>query len=166
MRYIIDSNCFIQPHKTFCPTDVGLSFWNKIRELAESGVICSLDKVKAELYTHSDALKKWMTSNINNSFFYSTDDNDVVQQLQRVIAWAHSSRRYTDKAKQKFLKMDKADIFLVAFASTNPQEWKVVSMEQPSPNNQTEIKLPDACQCFGVSCIKPQDMFREIQETF
>ena len=41
MKYIIDSNCFITPSRTFCPTDVGVSFWNKIKSLAEEGDVCS-----------------------------------------------------------------------------------------------------------------------------
>lgn len=166
MKYIFDSNCFIQPHKTFCPTDVGLSFWMKIRELAQYGIICSLDKVKNELYANSDELKEWMCTNLGDDFFYSTSDQNVANQLQRIILWASSSTRYFPKAKEKFLRMDKADIYLAAFAASNPQEWKVVSMEQPAPNNHNEIKLPDVCQTFGVSCIKPQDMFRELRQTF
>lgn len=166
MKYIIDSNCFIQPHKTFCPTDVGVSFWNKIRELAETGVICSLDKVKDELYENSDELKEWLMSNVDDKFFFQFAGDDVVKKLQSIISWTMSSDRYYEKAKEKFLRMDKADIYLVAFASVNPNEWKVVSMEQPAPNNHTEIKLPDVCHSFGVSCIKPQDMFRELNQTF
>lgn len=167
MKYIIDTNCFIQPHKTFCPTDVGLSFWNKIRELATSGIIYSLDKVKDELYSNSDELKSWLTTNIDdNGFFCTFEGEPATKQLQNILTWAASSTRYTQRAKDKFMRMDKADIYLVAFASVNPKEWKVVSMEQPAPNNQSEIKLPDACQSFGVSCIKPQDMFRELNETF
>ncbi len=166
MKYIIDTNCFIQPHKTFCPTDVGISLWNKIRELADSGVICSLDKVQDELYENSDDLKEWLTANVDDGFFCRFSGDDVTRKLQSIISWASSSTRYYDKAKQKFLRMDKADIYLVAFASVNPSEWKVVSMEQFAPNNHNEIKLPDVCQSFGVSCIKPQEMFRELNQTF
>ncbi len=166
MKYIIDSNCFIQPHRTFCPTDVGVSFWNKILDLASRGILCTLDKVKDELYTHSDDLKSWMSSNLRDDFYYKFQGDLQTQKLQSIISWASTSTRYNQKAKEKFLKLDKADIYLVAFASIAPAEWKVVSMEQPSPNNQSEIKLPDVCSCFGVSCIKPQDMFREIGETF
>lgn len=166
MKYIIDSNCFIQPHRTFCPTDVGVSFWNKISDLASRGIVCTLDKVKNELYAHSDDLKVWMSSNLNNEFYLIFQGEPQIQKLQTIISWASSSTRYNQKAKDKFLRLDKADIYLAAFASVAPTEWKVVSMEQSSPNNQSEIKLPDVCSSFGVSCIKPQDMFRELGETF
>ena len=166
MKYIIDSNCFITPSRTFCPTDVGVSFWNKIKSLAEEGRICSIDKVKDELYTNSDELQKWMSSNITNNFFIKFDGAEQAQKLSTILRWAATSTTYNDKAKHKFMKMDKADIYLAAFASVNPQEWKVVSMERSAPNSQAEIKLPDVCSRFGVSCIQPEEMFREMKETF
>lgn len=165
MKYIIDSNCFITPSRTFCPTDVGVSFWNKIKSLAEEGRICSIDKVKDELYTNSDELQKWMSSNITDNFFIKFDGEEQAQKLSKILRCA-SSTTYNDKAKHKFMKMDKADIYLAAFASVNPQEWKVVSMERSAPNSQAEIKLPDVCSRFGVSCIQPEEMFREMKETF
>lgn len=58
--------------------------------------------------------------------------------------------------------MDKADIYLVAFA----EEWAIVSMERPAPRNAGEIKLPDACAKFGVRCLMLQDMFREMGESY
>ena len=73
---------------------------------------------------------------------------------------------FFNRAKKKFMKLDKADVYLAAFASVNPQEWKVVSMERSAPNSQSEIKLPDVCSRFGVSCIQPEEMFREMKETF
>ena len=166
MKYIIDSNRFITPSRTFCPTDVSVSFWNKIKSLAEEGRICSIDKVKDELYTNSDELQKWMSSNITDNFFIKYDGEEQAQKLSKILRWAATSTTYNDKAKHKFMKMDKADIYLAAFASVNPQEWKVVSMERSAPNSQAEIKLPDVCSRFGVSCIQPEEMFREMKETF
>ena len=39
MRYLIDSNCFIEPNRTFCPTDVGVSFWNKMIKQFSGGMM-------------------------------------------------------------------------------------------------------------------------------
>lgn len=80
--------------------------------------------------------------------------------------WAQTSTFYTEKAKAKFMKLDKADIYLVSYASIQPQDFTVVSQEIPKPNHPGEIKLPDVCRAFGVRCIFLQDMFREIKETF
>ncbi len=166
MRYIIDSNSFITPHRGYSPIDVARSLWTKISDLASEHKIYSLDKVKEELYLHDDELKKWVKSNMPSDYFLSSDNAEVIARLQEIIGWANNHTFYTTKAKQKFLRMDKADIYLVAFAAVAPEEWTIVSMERPAPRNAGEIKLPDACAMFGVKCIMLQDMFRELGESY
>lgn len=166
MKYIIDSNSFITPHRGYSPIDVAESLWNKLKSLAGSGKIFSIDKVKEELYLHDDELKQWMRLNMPRTFFLSNDGAETIAQLGIIVNWAQNHSFYTAKAKQKFLRMDKADIYLAAFASAAPEEWTVVSMERPAPNNAGEIKLPDACCEFGVHCIMLQDMFRELGEKY
>jgi hypothetical protein len=166
MRYIIDSNCFITPHRSFCPTDVGLSFWNKVKALANEGVICSIDKVKAELYVNSDELKDWMDLNIEKQFFLDFENEFSVGALTKIITWAKANRFYTPRAKEKFLKLDKADIYIASYASTQPSEWTVVSMERSAPESPGEIKLPDICARYNVKCIQLEEMFRELCETY
>ena len=166
MKYIIDSNCFVSPHRSFCPTDVGVSFWNKLRVLAEDGIICSRDKVKDELYRNSDELKTWMESNLGDNFFLPFENTFTVQRLTAITQWAATSTFYTPKAKSKFLRMDKADIYLASFASVDPREWTIVSMERSAPNSPGEIKLPDACLQYNVKCIQLEEMFREMGDTY
>lgn len=69
MRYILDSNIFITPYRGFCPLDVGVSFWRKLKTLADDGVIVSLDKVKEEIFANADDLKSWMTACLPRRFF-------------------------------------------------------------------------------------------------
>ena len=107
-----------------------------------------------------------MRLNMPRTFFLSNDGAETIAQLGIIVNWAQNHSFYTAKAKQKFLRMDKADIYLAAFASAAPEEWTVVSMERPAPNNAGEIKLPDACCEFGVHCIMLQDMFRELGEKY
>lgn len=166
MKYIIDTNCFVTPHRTFCPTDVGVSFWNKLQTLAKEGKICSIDKVKNELYANSDELKEWMEVNLGNAFFLPFENADSIQRLPIIVQWAATHTFYNQRAKDKFLRMDKADIYLAAFASVNPKEWTIVSMERSSPNSPSEIKLPDVCMQYSVKCIQIEDMFREMKETY
>ncbi len=166
MKYIIDSNCFVTPHRTFCPTDVGVSFWNKLQALAEEGKICSIDKVKNELYANSDDLKEWMEASLGDVFFLPFENEVSIQKFIAVNQWATRHTFYNQRAKDKFLRIDKADIYLAAFAATNPNEWTVVSMERSAPNSPGEIKLPDVCREHNVRCIQIEEMFREMQETY
>jgi hypothetical protein len=52
--YIVDSNFFIQAHRTSYPFDIATSFWSKIISLAETGRIISIDKVKNEIFKNED----------------------------------------------------------------------------------------------------------------
>jgi hypothetical protein len=40
--YILDSNFFIEAHRVSYPVDVAYSFWNKVKQLAENGIIISI----------------------------------------------------------------------------------------------------------------------------
>lgn len=88
MKYIIDSNCFITPHRGYCPTDVAVSFWNKLHILAADGRICSLDKVKDELFFNEDDLKHWLEGNVNENFFLRFEGAAIVK-FGEVARWAN-----------------------------------------------------------------------------
>lgn len=48
-EYVVDTNFFIQAHRTAYPLDVFPGFWKKIRDLANARKIISIDKVKKEI---------------------------------------------------------------------------------------------------------------------
>ncbi len=54
--YVVDSNFFIDAHRTTYPLDIAFSFWSKVKLLADAGRIISIDKVRNELYDKNDAL--------------------------------------------------------------------------------------------------------------
>jgi len=55
--YVVDSNFFMEAHRTTYPLDIATGFWNKVQQLANAGTIISIDKVKGELYDKNDALE-------------------------------------------------------------------------------------------------------------
>lgn len=70
-KFIVDSNFFIQAHRSIYPLDVVQSFWTKIKSLADKGTILSIDKVKKEIYdnsSHEDELKIWCEANLPDDF--------------------------------------------------------------------------------------------------
>jgi hypothetical protein len=54
--FIVDSNFFIQAHRANYPLDIAITFWKKVKELADNGSIVSIDKVKHEIYQNDDEL--------------------------------------------------------------------------------------------------------------
>ena len=72
-KFIVDSNFFIQAHRSIYPLDVVQSFWLKVKSLSQNGIIVSIDKVKKEIFdnsSHEDELKLWCEANLPNDFFY------------------------------------------------------------------------------------------------
>ena len=163
--YVVDSNFFIQAHRVNYPLDVAFSFWNKVKELADSGKIISIDKVKDELYDKNDDLEDWCKANLPEDFFKSSDE--VILEYGKVTAWAISmNNHYLPNALNEFLDADEADAFLVAYSLANNQNRIIVTHEVSQPNRKNRIKIPEACAPFNVRYLNTIEMLREIGETF
>ncbi len=161
--YIVDSNFFIQAHRSTYPFDVAPSFWNKIKQIASDGKIISIDKVKNEIYRQEDALKKWCKNNLPDGFFKNT--NEAVYSYSKVVNWAYSKRRhYLQKALDEFLDADEADAWLVAYAHKNNDI--IVTYEVSEPESRKKIKIPDVCSAFDVDYVNTIEMFRRLGERF
>jgi len=163
-KFIVDSNFFIQAHRSIYPLDVVQSFWVKLNALATDGIIVSIDKVKKEIFdnaSHQDQLKTWCVDNLPNDFFINTDS--VLNNYISIATWVNSSH-FTERARQEFLATDLADPWLVAFAMSNG--WSIVTYEKSEPNRRNRIKIPEVCNQFNVRYINTIEMFRELNENF
>lgn len=168
MKYIIDSNVFIEAHRGMLPVDVAISFWNKIKELGVENKIFSLDKVKDEIFKNTDDLKQWMKQSLRKDFFLQTT-SEILDKIQDIVLWTTNNNFYTKKAKEIFLRMDTADIYLVAFGIFDT-DTTIVTRETTKLTNSKDvlgkISIPDVCKHFNIRCIQPAQMFRELGETF
>ena len=162
--YVVDSNFFIQAHRAHYPFDVAVSFWDKVKQLAHTQRIISIDKVKAEIYGHNDALEDWCKVNLPQDFFKNT--NTVMGEYAQISIWAESKRdQYWPRAIQEFLDAAEADAFLVAYALNN-DDTKIITQEVSAPNIKTKIKIPEVCNAFNVEFMNVINMFRDLGETF
>lgn len=165
-KYILDTNFFIQAHRSTYPLDVFQSFWVKIKALSENGILVSIDKVRKEIFeksSHEDELRKWCESNLSENFFIST--GSYLENYIAIVKWTHSmSYHYTPNAIQEFLETDLADPWLIAFAMSN--KGTIVTYEKSQPERQNRIKIPEVCNQFNVRYIDPIQMFRELKEQF
>lgn len=162
--YIVDSNFFIQAHRAYYPLDVITSFWTKIADLSNLGVIKSIDKVKLEIYdnsSHEDELKVWCENNLPNDFFINTES--ALGNYARIAKWANSmNQHYSHNAIEEFLSAELADPWLVAYAIG--QDVTIVTYEKSEPNRKNRIKIPEVCNQFGIRYINTVEMLRELSE--
>ena len=161
--FVLDSNFFIQAHRMHYPMDVVPNFWSKIKELAEKGIIVSIDKVKDELNLNKDELTVWCNDNLPEDFFKETDI--VIGEYVAVTAWVNSkSTHFNLAALNEFLDSTEADAWLIAHSIAN--ESSIVTHETSEPYRKNKVKIPDACAPFGVSCLNTIELFRYLGEQF
>lgn len=163
-KYLLDSNVLIQAHRMYYPFDVVPSFWNKILELSNNGIICSIDKVKKELCETSnpDDLSVWCENTLHSDFF--VDSTSSVDIYAGIAIWTNENTHFNQSAKDEFLATDLADPWLIAYAKKN--NLIIVSHETSQPQRKNRIKIPEPCMHFGVKYLSPIEMFRELVESF
>ena len=163
--FVVDSNFFIQAYRLHYPFDVVPGFWLQVKRLAEEGRIISIDKVRDEIYRNEDALKIWCTEHLPVDFFKET--SGIISQYQSVTSWAVSrSNHYTTVALRVFLDAEEADAWLVSYALADKATFTLVTHERSDPNRKNNIKIPQACQPFGVNYINTIEMFRKMGVRF
>ncbi len=163
--YVVDSNFFIQAHRATYPLDVATSFWIKVKELAQNGIIISIDKVKKELFDKNDDLEEWCVNNLPTDFF--KDSASALSEYGQVSGWAMTqSNHYLPNAINEFLDAEEADAFLVAFVMSDLTNRVLVTQEVSQPNRRNKIKIPEPCDHFGVRYVNTIDMLRELGITF
>lgn len=144
MAYIFDTNIFIRS-KNEMPMDIWPTFWERFREMINSGDIFTSITVKDEIDKGKDELTEWLKQNAPKSFFFSLDA-DVMDQYTIVQNWAKSNPIYTQVALNTFANV--ADAYLVATASA--KQMTLVTYEGSNPNSKKRVMIPDVCNAIGV----------------
>ena len=161
--YLVDSNLFIQAHRVNYPLDVVTGFWKTISKLAQEDKLCSIDKVKKEIYENDDDLKDWCESNLPEGFFKNSENS--IQSYKKVTAWAVSQKEhYLQSDINEFLEADVADAWLIAYAVEN--DMQIVTQEVSQPERKNRIKIPEVCNHFKVPYKNMIELFRELGVTF
>lgn len=150
MMYLLDANIFIESHKVHYNLHVFPCFWEKLIELANQGVVYTLDKVQRELMVGGDEVSKWFKTCFPAGSILPTDDSTYAS-YQRVLNDVKALNRYKLPALSAFSNPDIADPFLCAYAMSH-LGFSVVTYEKSHPDRKNEIKLPDVCQLEGVIC--------------
>lgn len=154
--YIIDSCSLIDLHRGI-PMDIFKSFWEKIEELIDSGMLISHIEVFNEITQQDDKLTEWLKEHKKMFKGFSKKQAEIVKDIL--------------KKYPSFVKMDSkydADPWLVAIAKEiqdNPQKSlffeikRLVVTEEILRGNK--VKVPFVCKDFGIDCINRVEMMRE-----
>ena len=156
-RYLLDTNVFVEAHRvhygfSFCP-----GFWDWIDHSHEAGKLFSIEAVLKEMASQKDALSKWARQRA--AMFLGMDDR-VVSKMKEVSAWAVNN--YRENAVDEFLTC--ADSYLVAHAAV--LDCVVITHEQRAGSGASRIKIPNACDAFGIKFMRTHEVLEAENAVF
>jgi hypothetical protein len=152
--YLLDADVFIQAKNAHYGFDIVPAFWNWLDQAHATGTVYTVEKVAEEVMAGGDDLATWM-KNRPKSFKVAPTNNDQ-PSLTQLAAWATNHATYSQGAVARFLAV--GDYYLVAQAHS--LGYAVVTHETPAPSSKNQIKVPDACNAFGVPWFSPFQMLK------
>lgn len=160
MKYLLDSNSYIQAknfhyHMDFCP-----AFWSWLELQFMLGVVGSVEMIGQELRAGDDELAAWVNDRPHH--FVPNDDAQTQEYAGQIIEKVMAGN-YNHANRDLFL--GKADPWLIAKAKTLGAT--VVTHEKLviDPKNK-KVKIPNICKEFGVPCIDIYDLLRVLKAQF
>ena len=158
MKYLLDSDVFIQAKNLHYSLDFCPAFWDWLVASNASGLVFSIEKVGDEIEAGADELADWAAAR-GDSFFLKPD-SAILPALATVSSWA-AGQSYEPAAVSTFLQ--KADFYLVAHALAHGH---VVVTHEIAAASTRKIKIPNACIGVGVKCMSPFEMLRHERARF
>lgn len=163
-KFLVDTNSFITPYKSFYPFDFAPTFWGQLGSKLEKERLCVLDIVKDEIKNGNDELSKWFQK-IKRINVCNMKDGKIICKYAEVISYIQMSGIYNDKALREWSRIGVADPWLIAAATA--YNYTIVTFEQPAgglniKNPSGKPKIPDVANQFGVKCENLYYMMREL----
>jgi len=163
LRYVLDSNVFMEASRRYYPFDFAKPFWDGLLFSANEGVLCSIDKVFREIIEGSDTLKTWSEEEFN-VHFHSTKTEDVLQAYTAIVQWSQKQDQYNQLAKDIFMEENNADTWILAYALAN--DLVVVTHEVFDSNAKKRIPIPNVCEDFDIIYCDTFKMLRDLNFSF
>jgi hypothetical protein len=157
--YLLDTNIFIEPYRTYYAFDIAPRYWREILQHNSNGRVFSVDRVKDELERGADELTRWANEHFIAGFI-STNETGVLQACGDIMAWATGQSHFTTEAKTEFADTNNADAWVIACARANG--FTVVTGEVFDAACRRRIKIPNVCVEFGIPYVDTFQMLRNL----
>ncbi len=157
MRFLLDTNVFIEAYQRYYAFDLIPAFWDLLIGNAEAGSLYTIDKVESEISKMDDKLSLWFKSYPEKSVL-KTADIHIINIYRHIINQVSNDSQYRDSAKSEFAAG--ADGWLVALAKT--QSMTLVTQEVFIPDCRKRVPIPNICREHDVDCLGTFDMMRKI----
>ncbi len=167
MRYCLDTNVFVQAHRTYYAMEIVPGFWDFLKREALNKNIC-IPKMVFEEIKEGDNLAKWLRGMAQIDGFIEEPDENVYNSFGQIANFV--VKNYEKQHVNTFLSC--ADPWVIAHAKAHG--YILVTMEMPKieeRNRRTNliqgpIKIPNICRHFGVSYQNTYQLLRNLNAKF
>lgn len=163
-RYLLDSNVFIRPCRSYYPFDFAMNFWEQLKIRLQSAQAGILDVVYDEVIRGDDQLAGWL-KNVQGLQKIPVQDTVVLKNYSEVLSYVAGCGFYKKQALDAWAEISVADPWLIAAARA--MEAVIITEESArgslsTKNPSKSAKIPDVAAHFNVQC---EDIFYFMRQT-
>ncbi|MCK4269217.1 MAG: DUF4411 family protein [Methanogenium sp.] len=144
MKYLLDSNIFIEAKNRYYSFEIAPGFWNWLEKFTEEQSFLTIREVRDEIIEYDDELKEWFLGFPLNCFIEA--DLDIQDKMRCITNFVMNNKTYNPDNKNYFLA--RADPWLIATAMTG--DYVVVTHEAKAGPGTKKVKIPNVCEIFDV----------------
>ena len=151
--YCLDASVMIDLKDRY-PRKIFKGLWEGLETLANNGRLITFRGIASEC--HDEVSREWFRAHAHIVKPFSEAVNDCMNQVLSDLAKA--GKRMFNPSGEK----DERDPFLVALAlseqrkldrSLLPAKVCVLSQEKRAGSNATNLKIPNVCDLYGLTCV-------------
>ncbi|MCC7110703.1 MAG: DUF4411 family protein [Deltaproteobacteria bacterium] len=158
MAFCLDTNVFVEAHRSRYPIDMAPGFWDALVKAAEKDLLHSIEAVYDELAASKDELAAWAKEH-HDVLFRKNDDAKTQAALVELGQFLNERKpAYRDEAKEAFLAG--ADPWLVAYCKAYGHV--LVTEEVEAPQGVRQVKIPDVAVALDVETATMLKMLRAL----
>lgn len=160
MKYLLDSNSYIQAKNQYYQMDFCPGYWDWLDHQFDLGMLASIILVYKELESSGDELSAWVKN--RKQQFLEVSDNTTQEQFIQIAEHSQTLQNMQPGNIENFLAG--ADPWLIAKAKT--LNAVIVTQEVLAPESARKIKIPNVCKKFGVQYMNTFQLLRKLEACF
>ncbi|MFV0595347.1 DUF4411 family protein [Shewanella sp.] len=160
MKYLLDSNTFIEAKNRYYSMTICPGYWEWILSSNVLHGVASIEFVKDELVRGNDELAEWVKEHCR--IFYAQDDAQTQAAFGVVVDCVMALESMRPGAKEEFLSG--ADPWLIAKAMVTGAT--IVTHEVFNNSIRKKVLIPNICKIFGVNCINTFELLHNLEAEF
>ena len=163
MKYVFDTNIFIDAHRQFYAMDIAPLYWSVLENYINNQNFVLIDKVYDEIAKLNDGLSIWIKQHKNIKKYSTNTSKSVLSEYANVMNAIRNNSQYNDDAVKLWDNKKVADPWIIAVALVEKSIIVTHESRVYGGSNQPykRLKIPDVAAQFNIRCMNLFDFMRK-----